>query len=77
VISSIRATDSKLKQDLQELINDYKESAEKMMVNHGYDPERETAIRQHLARLQKEKQQRRAKFERDLAKLEAKKIALQ
>jgi DNA repair exonuclease SbcCD ATPase subunit len=26
------------------------------MINHGYDPEKETAIRQHLAQLQKEKQ---------------------
>ena len=38
VISSIRATDSKLKQDLQELISEYKDSAEKLMLNHGYDP---------------------------------------
>jgi hypothetical protein len=47
------------------------------MANHGYDPEKETAIRHHLARLQREKQQRRAKFENDLARLEAKKVALQ
>jgi hypothetical protein len=47
------------------------------MINHGYDPEKETAIRQHLAQLQKEKQQRRDKFEKDLARLEAKRQALQ
>lgn len=46
------------------------------MINHGYDPERETAIRQHLAKLQREKKQRREKMENDLAKLEAKRMAL-
>jgi len=33
-----------------------------MMVNHGYDPEKEAAIREQLGKLQKEKKSRREKF---------------
>ena len=44
------------------LVEDYKEEAEKMMLNHGWDPDKEAAIRVHLKQLQQEKKERRVKF---------------
>lgn len=58
------------------MIEDYKSEAERMMLNHGHDPEKEAAIRAHLSQLQKEKQERRAKLEADLLRLQRRKDSL-
>ena len=68
-IVSIQATQQKVKKDLQEMIDQYKNQAEKMIINHGYDPEKEAQIRRHLRKLKKEKEERRVKFENDLKHL--------
>ena len=52
-----------------EMIEEYKDEAEKMMMNHGWDPEKQAAIKNHLKKLQKQKQERRIRFQDDLKKL--------
>ena len=47
-----------------------------MMMNHGWDPEKEAKIREHLKRLQGEKMQRKKRFEEDLKRLEEKRKSL-
>lgn len=34
------------------MIEEYKNEAEKMMINHGHDPEKQAEIRNHLKKLQ-------------------------
>lgn len=55
-IKSINKSQERAKITIQELIEQYKDTAEKILFNnHGSDPEKEKEIEMHLKKLQKEK----------------------
>lgn len=55
-ISSINKSQERAKLTIQELIEQYKDTAEKILFNnHGSDPEKEKQIERQLKKLQQEK----------------------